>query len=125
VDKSLKGRQISLLASYIVSSRGEHSRWASAYLLCEFANLVCLGGSMYLTDVFLGKEFSFYGIEVLRFLEDDPENRQDPMSRVFPRVTKCNINTYGPSGSIQRFDALCILPSNILNEKIFTFLWFW
>jgi hypothetical protein len=65
---------------------------------------------MYITDLFLGKEFSTYGPKVLEFLEQDPEDRVDPMSRVFPKVTKCNINTYGPSGSIQRFDALCILP---------------
>jgi hypothetical protein len=32
---------------------------------------------------------------------------------------------YGPSGTIQKYDALCILPVNILNEKVFIFLWFW
>jgi Innexin. len=29
------------------------------------------------------------------------------------------------TGSIQNHDALCILPLNILNEKIYIFLWFW
>lgn len=32
---------------------------------------------------------------------------------------------YGPSGGIQKFDAFCVLPVNILNEKVFIFLWFW
>lgn len=29
------------------------------------------------------------------------------------------------SGTIQKHDALCILALNIINEKIYTFLWFW
>ena len=49
----------------------------------------------------------------------------DPMSRIFPRMTKCTFQTFGPSGSVATTDALCILPLNILNEKIFLFLWFW
>lgn len=32
---------------------------------------------------------------------------------------------YGPSGTIQQYDSLCVLPVNILNEKVFIFLWFW
>jgi len=40
-------------------------------------------------------------------------------------VTKCNFHSFGPSGSIQKIDALCILPLNVVNEKIYVFLWFW
>ena len=47
------------------------------------------------------------------------------MSRVFPRVTKCTFRKYGPSGTIQRHDAQCVLPINIINEKIYVFLWIW
>lgn len=47
------------------------------------------------------------------------------MVRVFPRMTKCTFHRYGSSGDVQKHDALCILPLNILNEKIYIFLWFW
>jgi hypothetical protein len=47
-------------------------------------------GNIYFVDVFLGGEFSTYGIRVMNFLEADPENRIDPMAVVFPRVTKCS-----------------------------------
>ena len=55
----------------------------------------------------------------------DQEDRIDPMSRVFPRVTKCTFHKYGGSGTIQNLDALCVLGMNILSEKIYVFLWFW
>lgn len=40
-------------------------------------------------------------------------------------MAKCEFYNYGPSGSSQKLDALCLLPLNILNEKIFVFLFFW
>lgn len=45
--------------------------------------------------------------------------------QVFPKVTKCLFKMYGPSGTLQRLDAFCVLPVNIFNEKFFLFLWFW
>ena len=39
----------------------------------------------------------------------EPEERVDPMSKVFPRMTKCNFHKYGGSGTIEVIDALCVL----------------
>lgn len=80
---------------------------------------------MFLIDSFLGGEFFSYGTKVLALSQMDQEDRIDPMVAVFPRVTKCTFHKYGPSGSMQTHDALCILALNILNEKIYIFLWFW
>ena len=55
----------------------------------------------------------------------EPEDRVDPMSKVFPRMTKCNFYRYGGSGTLETIDALCVLSMNIINEKIYIFLWFW
>jgi len=76
-------------------------------------------------DLFLDGEFSRYGYDVLSMTELKPEERTDTMSRVFPKVTKCTFHKYGPTGTIQKLDGLCVLPLNILNEKIYVFLWFW
>ena len=74
---------------------------------------------------FLGYQFTTYGWDVLTVTAQSPEDRADPMNMVFPKVTKCTFHKYGPGGGIQRHDAQCVLPINILNEKIYVFLWFW
>lgn len=49
----------------------------------------------------------------------------DPMTFIFPRMTKCTYYDFGSSGDVQKHDALCLLPLNIINEKIYIALWFW
>ena len=44
---------------------------------------------------------------------------------VFHQVAKCRFSKFGPSGGTQTHDALCVLPLNIINEKIYIFLYFW
>jgi len=103
----------------------EHQLWTFKFYLCELLNFVNVIFQMCLTDKFLGYSFSEYGLDVLSWPDQDPELRMDPMSRVFPRITKCRFEKFGGSGTIQNFDALCVLGMNIINEKIFVFLWFW
>ena len=64
----------------------------------------------------LDGEFRKYGLEVVSMMEDNPEDRCDPMARIFPKVTKCTFNKFGPTGTLMRRDALCVLPVNIINE---------
>ena len=44
---------------------------------------------------------------------------------LFVQVTKCSFHKYGPSGTVEIKDGLCVLPLNIINEKMFIFIWFW
>jgi hypothetical protein len=80
---------------------------------------------MFLMDAFLEGEFLTYGTEVINFMQSDQEDRVDPMIYIFPRMTKCTFYKFGLSGEVERHDALCILPLNVVNEKIYIFLWFW
>ncbi|KAG9509095.1 Innexin shaking-B, partial [Fragariocoptes setiger] len=61
----------------------------------------------------------------ITFNSSNQSHRIDPMTFIFPRITKCTYFDFGSSGDIQRHDALCLLPLNIVNEKIYIALWFW
>lgn len=114
-----------LLVEYFINNIGHHKMYTFYYFLCEILNFVNVIGQIYLMDDFLGGEFSTYGTRVLEFTDWDWSVRFDPMIKVFPRLTKCTFHMYGSSGDVMKHDAMCILPINIINEKIYVFLWFW
>lgn len=96
--------------------------WAYYLSFCEILNLINVLAQIYITDLFLGGAFMGLGQQVAqtRFGEI-----MDPLDIVFPKMTKCTFHKYGPSGTIQKHDALCVMALNIVNEKTYTFLWFW
>ncbi|KAL6442013.1 hypothetical protein ACFW04_002388 [Cataglyphis niger] len=103
-----------------------HNFYAIRFFVCEILNFLNSVGQIYLLDVFLEGQFRRYGPSVSAFVaEENPYDRVDPMARLFPKMTKCTIHTFGPAGTVQTHDALCVLPLNVVNEKIFVVLWFW
>lgn len=113
------------LANYFQSRRNEHHYYALKFVFCEFLNFVNVVGQIYFIDKFLSGQFTRYGIDVVKYVNEEQLNRTDPMIRIFPRITKCTFHKFGSSGTVQKHDALCLLPLNILNEKIFVVMWFW
>jgi len=103
----------------------EHRHYFLKFAFCEFLNFLNVLCQIFFLDLFLGGVFTTYGSEVLAMSQEDPENRHDPLNSVFPKVAKCTFSKYGPSGTIENHDGLCILPLNIINEKIYILLWFW
>lgn len=69
--------------------------------------------------------WSRYSQAISSLLTGDPINWTSHSEMIFPREAKCTYEPYGPSGSIQKFDALCLLPLNILNQKLFIIVWIW
>jgi len=124
-DGDIKEDRKKVLVDYFVDDRHNHNGYALRFFFCEFLNLVNVIGQLFFMDFFLGGEFTTYGSDVIAMTDLEQEERTDPLSRVFPKVTKCEFHKFGPSGTVQKFDGLCVLPLNIINEKIYVFLWFW
>ena len=113
------------VVNYFLRTFRTHNSYVYKFLACEVLNLVNIICQMYLMDFFLGGQFTKYGSDVLAVSETAFEHRDDPMNRVFPKVTKCTFHQYGASGTVEKHDGLCVLAMNIINEKIYIFLWFW
>lgn len=80
---------------------------------------------IFIMDWFLSGQFTGYGIALTAFSASKNLYESNPMSHVFPKLAKCTYAEYGPSGDIQKIDALCVLPLNVVNEKLYLVLWFW
>jgi len=125
MNKELRRDGVDLIAKYFNTKHTKRGTYFMKFVTCEILNFVNVVGQIFFTDMFLGYRFQQFGREVFSFTEQDMTTRTDPLDRLFPKVTKCNFQKYGPSGTLQKHDALCVLPLNIINEKIYIFLYFW
>ncbi|CAG9827683.1 unnamed protein product [Diabrotica balteata] len=107
-----------LMANFLGSTY-IHNMYTFRYCFCEVLNMLNVIANIYFMDWLVTGEFSAYGINHATY------KTINPMNRVFPKIAKCTYYKYGPSGDVQLLDALCILPLNVLNEKVFLILWYW
>ncbi|KAI4501259.1 hypothetical protein M0802_003632 [Mischocyttarus mexicanus] len=96
--------------------------WSYYLSFCELLNFANVVIQIYLTDWFLGG--AFLGLGKLAS-DTNYDGKMEPLDIVFPKVTKCTFRKYGSTGTIQTHDALCVMALNIINEKIYIFLWYW
>ncbi|XP_068912040.1 innexin shaking-B isoform X2 [Tenebrio molitor] len=120
-----KKQKKKLMIDYLWENLRYHNWWAYKYYFCELLSLINVIGQMFLMNRFFDGAFLMFGFDVIAFINSDQEDRIDPMIEIFPRMTKCTFYKFGVSGDMEKHDAMCILPLNVVNEKIYIFLWFW
>ncbi|KAF2354623.1 Innexin [Trinorchestia longiramus] len=125
LDDATKTKKYHTLMKYMMTHMNMHRNWAIRFFVCEMMCLVVVVSNIYLTDLFLGGTFLDYGSDVFNLPDTDSALRQDPMDKIFPRVAKCTFRKFGTSGSLESHDSVCVLAVNILNVKIYIFLWYW
>ena len=69
----------------------------------------------------MGMDYHVYGVQLLDKLAKGDDLM---MSGIFPRVTMCDFRVHR-LGNVQRYTVQCVLPINLLNEKVYLFLYFW
>ncbi|EDW82506.2 uncharacterized protein Dwil_GK25094 [Drosophila willistoni] len=118
--------RLRLLVKYFTTDYEDmHFCYMAKYVFCELLNFLISVMNIVVLEVFLNGFWSKYlhAMTTIPFYDWERWNRVS--SRVFPKIAKCEVLKFGSSGTASIMDNLCILPLNILNEKIFVFLWCW
>uniref|UniRef100_A0A0X3PLJ3 Innexin n=1 Tax=Schistocephalus solidus TaxID=70667 RepID=A0A0X3PLJ3_SCHSO len=94
------------------------------YLFIKLLYLTNALGQLFLMQRFLGlgREGEPFGLQILRNIA---EGRDWQMTLIFPRVAFCYAKVKNLGARDNAVTAQCALPVNMLNEKIYIFLWWW
>lgn len=114
------------LVLYMKNVKKKHHRlYALKYFFCEVLSLFSIIFNMFLMKWVINNFWIEYQPAILAFINRDFDTFRQQSTVLFPFQAKCNFSTFGSSGTIVNHDTLCFLPQNIVNEKIFVFLYIW
>nr|UFA45913.1 innexin 2 [Rhynchosciara americana] len=102
-----------------------HGTYVFRYVCCEVMNFLNVVLNMYIFNVIFGRFWSRYLPAVLSLFTTEGPTFSTLASVIFPITAKCSYSDVGHSGSEQYHDALCLLTLNVVNEKVFAFLYIW
>ncbi|KAL7745455.1 hypothetical protein ACLKA6_015462 [Drosophila palustris] len=118
--------RLRLLVKYFTTDYEDmHYCYMAKYVFCELLNFLISILNILSLEVFLNGFWTKYMHALATIPLYDWDSWNHISSRVFPKIAKCEVLKYGASGTASIMDNLCILPLNILNEKIFVCLWCW
>lgn len=94
----------------------------SVYVIVKLLYLINSLIQLILIHFILGQPGWLYGIDI--WYQIFIQNSVLTDSPYFPRVTLCDLRIR-EVGNLHRYTVQCVLPINMLNEKLFSLAWFW
>uniref|UniRef100_A0A914CLW9 Innexin n=1 Tax=Acrobeloides nanus TaxID=290746 RepID=A0A914CLW9_9BILA len=91
------------------------------YLFIKLLYLINVIGQLIILNRFLGGEYFSWGIQTM---QDVIKGNEWKESEIFPRVILCDFQVRR-LGNIQRYTVQCVIMMNLINEKLYFFLYFW
>ncbi|XP_052896470.1 innexin inx2-like [Anopheles moucheti] len=124
-DQWEKSRKKQLIAHLVAEFPRLHRTYFLRYCFCTLLNFCNVLLNIILVNVIFSGFWTNYHPAVTALLSFDFPSWNRYNSQMFPKIAKCDFHFIGPSGSKQNRDGLCLLSLNVVNEKIFAFLWVW
>lgn len=91
------------------------------YVITKWLEVINGFGQLYMLSCFVGEGDYLWGIHLLKTVLNGTD---DPNSGIFPRIVLCDVARFALA-NLHQEHMQCVLMLNFINEKIYTFLWFW
>merc|ERR1712080_8969 len=127
--------QVELAARRLVlrKKRGTNRVYAWSSVACEALSFLNIFFQWWITNNFigsadtsewpeLGSQVNFYTLGWMTLAAD---RSYLPANILFPRQIACKLSVHGLGGGRASTGSLCLLPLNIIHDKLFLALWFW
>ncbi|UJR13306.1 hypothetical protein I4U23_000324 [Adineta vaga] len=98
-----------------------------SYVFIKFLYLCNSIGQIILLNALLGRQFWYYGIEIIHRYWTKQVGLLYSGNEYFPKVVLCDFTVREPNHPREshRYTVQCVLPFNLFNQQIFTYLYFW
>lgn len=73
-------------ALFCYTTNHSNYKYLVGFVFCEVLGTVIAIGNLFLTNVFLGGKFFYYGQDALAYLRSDITDANNPLNQVFPKV---------------------------------------
>lgn len=93
----------------------------TVYFVTKLLYCVNVISQFYVVGSLMKINFAEYGLKISSYVENS-DVMMDPT--IFPRVVYCDFRIRQLE-NVLNMTTQCVLPINVLNEKVFMFLWFW
>ena len=122
VDVKSKCDNIRKRACLIFSGRFTGDYLATSFVVVKFLYVANALAMLFYIDVALGFDYHAYGFHVLSQLLSGKQLAEQ--LNHFPRLAICDLRIRQKL-NVNRYTFMCALPLNMINEVIFTCIWFW
>ncbi|ODM89240.1 Innexin inx2 [Orchesella cincta] len=121
VSDTILTQRTKLVSKFMTSNTSTNRIYACRYIVCEILMMSILLSSCGCCVLYS----VVFGLSLVRVFPPPENVIPNPFDALFPKVSICRVELFGPTGHLEIHEGICIMPLNNVAEKIFLIMWFW